>query len=123
MKWFLEIVKRKWRLAVTTAFVFMILMVPGSKGILGKFITVNAGGGGGHNGGGGHHGGGGHNGAGQNNTSSASGSYSSYSGPPQPNPNYSPQSHGNGCSTGRRHTRSHHNHHKPQHSHYRPNGH
>lgn len=107
MKGFAECFERSWRTLVTVAFVLLVFTIPASKGILGKFFTVHATGNNQH----------GNN----NNNSGNSGNYTSNSSP-NSNQSASPVNQGDSCSTGRRHSRPHHNHNQNRHSHYRPNG-
>lgn len=111
MKIVIEGVKRSWRMLVTSVFVMLVFTVPAAKGFLGKFMGVQASGS--------HHQGNNH-GNNQNNNSSQSQSYSSHSAP-NSSPNASPVNNSDSCSTGRRHSRSHHGH--KRHRHYNSGSH
>ncbi len=113
MRRIFERTKHSWRILVTTFFVFMVFTVPGTKGIVAKFITVNASGETNVN----------LNDSDDSHDSSASHTASSgMSGAPQSADTGSPMNHSDSCSTGRRHSQSHHGHDRSRHPHYRPNG-
>lgn len=90
----------KWRRVFTMTMVLIVFVMPGSRSVLGKFVTFAASKTDANN-------------KANANTASPSSNSAPSSGkvvsPVKPPP----------CSTGRQHTHSHHNHHKNHHPHYR----
>ena len=101
MRQIVERILRGWRMMVTSVFVVLVLTVPASKGILGKFLSVSATGGNNH----------GNNQANNHGNSHSHSDSHSNSGvsnsSPNSGPSASPMQPGNSCSSGR-HSRSGH---------------
>ena len=107
-----DLFSKSWRIVVTAIFVLLVFAVPTSKGALSKLFKVYATGGNNHG-----------NWNNNNNHNSHSGNSAGQSshGSPHSSPTASPVNNGDSCSTGRRHSGSHHGH--RGHRHYtRPNG-
>lgn len=117
MKRISELVSKSWRAVLTAVFVMLIFAVPASKGVLNKLFSVHASGGGYGNDHGNNHSNSNDN---SHNSHSSNSSGQSSHGSPHSNPTASPVNQGDSCSTGRRHSDSHHGH--RGHRHYRPNG-